>query len=370
MQCKFLEHGISINYDHVIRPCCDWRYNADYAAKNHISQIDPAVWLQSLATDRDILNTGQWPKNCNLCQIKETAGDSFSLRLNGIQAYSHYQSGDITLEIRPGSVCNFACQTCWPAASSRVMNYYQQVGLLDTQPVAGSLHNFEFLSPVRDRIRDVVLLGGEPFYDPSCRTFLDWASQNLTAKITMFTNGSHVDWDFVANYPGQLNLVFSLDAVGAQAEYIRYGTVWSDVLSNFTRARSELEDITVNVTTSIYNYLYLPPLVELLVQPWPSTVTWGVATTPMFTMAAIQARDPIARSLERCLDLIDKADIPRDQKSHAHNALAALRIQVDSVPYQESLADQLRDFVIKMDQVKHCRLADHCAELAKLIKLH
>ena len=43
-------------------------------------------------------------------------------RIHRLLALQYIPTDDITLEIRPGNTCNFACQTCWPEASSRVHN--------------------------------------------------------------------------------------------------------------------------------------------------------------------------------------------------------------------------------------------------------
>ena len=122
MKCKFLEHGMAIGYDHVVKPCCEWTQDSEWNRQNHISQVDLATWHQSpqVIQIRDQLAQGTWPDPCRLCAQVEQNGRQDSMRGNGLSAYVDHQDQDIVLEIRPGSVCNFACQTCWPAASSRV----------------------------------------------------------------------------------------------------------------------------------------------------------------------------------------------------------------------------------------------------------
>jgi hypothetical protein len=183
MKCKFLEHGIAIGYDHVVKPCCEWIQDPEWNQQNHISQVDLETWHQSpqVIQIRNQLSQGTWPTACRLCAQVEQNGRQDSVRGNGNHAYADYVDQDITLEIRPGSVCNFACQTCWPAASSRVAQYHHQAGLVNIKTVnSNSIDDFEFLRPIADRIRNVVLLGGEPFYDPSCGKFLAWADAKST----------------------------------------------------------------------------------------------------------------------------------------------------------------------------------------------
>ena len=368
MKCPFLQHGLAIAYDHVVKPCCEWKYDQDYAARNHVSRIDITQWRQQMVQVQDQLSQGQWPQSCDRCRINEQLGTS--LRLNGINAYQHYDHDEITLEIRPGSVCNFACQTCWPEASSRVARFYQQAGIGSGSTAVQSLRDFDFLLPMRDQIRDVVLLGGEPFYDPACREFLHWAQHNLQSRLTMFTNGSQVDWNFVDSYRGKLVLVFSLDAVGKPAEYIRFGTDWSRVLANYQRSLAcDRIETRVNVTTSVFNYLYLLPLLHLLGHEWPSVVTWGEPRQEMFLSSAIQQREPMLESVSQCLSIVNSSHIEPDQRSHARTSLEGLITKITQTEYRAQVHNDLKKFVHDMDRVKHIRMRDHCPELANLLQI-
>ncbi len=164
MKCKFLEHGIAVSYDHVVKPCCDWTYDKVWADQNHISKVDLLTWHQSpqIIQIRQELDQGTWPTQCQQCARIEQQGRQDSGRGNSLQAYADYQDQDITLEIRPGSVCNFACQTCWPEASSRVAQFQHQAGLIDINRInSDSITDFEFLQAIAHRVRNVVLLGGE-----------------------------------------------------------------------------------------------------------------------------------------------------------------------------------------------------------------
>jgi organic radical activating enzyme len=222
MECKFIKHGIALSYDQVVKPCCNWRLNNAWPKQNHINQVDLSTWHQSTQVLHTLteLENNAWPTACGKCKEFEAHGRGDSIRGNGNHSYQHYQDDDITLEIRPGSVCNFACQTCWPAASSRVAEFHSRAGLIDIKNVdSTSLDNFDFLLPIRDRLRDVVLLGGEPFYDKSCLKFLKWAKEHLTANITMFTNGSRIDFDFLNVYNKQV-LTYP-DALFITSDYIK-----------------------------------------------------------------------------------------------------------------------------------------------------
>jgi hypothetical protein len=365
MDCKFLKHGVAFTYDHIVRPCCEWTQDAAWDQQNHISQVDLKNWHQSpqVIQLRQQLDQGIWPSGCQRCAVLENQGRQDSLRGNGHSAYADYTGQDITLEIRPGSVCNFACQTCWPAASSRVAQYHHQAGLVDIKTVKNTpIDNFDFLLPITDRIRTVILLGGEPFYDPSCKKFLTWAAENLRADITMFTNGSHVDWAWVDSYPGQITMVFSIDAIGAAAEYVRFGTDWPVVNNNFIRAQQHPRiELRVNVTMSVYNYHLIEEVIEFLIPQWPKVVSFGVPTrlnlrhlteisTPM------ENRQEIIASLERAVDHVLSSNIEKGQQQNAVNAIRSVIANLSDNNFEQLQFDKLKQIVIKLDQVKRINI--------------
>lgn len=355
---------MAIGYDHVVKPCCEWTQDPAWDQQNHISQVDLATWHQSpqVIKVREQLAQGTWPDPCRLCAQVEQNGRQDSMRGNGLSAYVNHQDQDIVLEIRPGSVCNFACQTCWPAASSRVAQYHHQAGLIDIKSVdSNSIDNFEFLLPIADRIRDVLLLGGEPFYDPNCRKFLAWAEQNLQASITMFTNGSHVDWSWVDAYPGRITMVFSIDAVGTPAEYVRYGTDWPQVLANYRRAQQHPNvELRVNITMSVYNYHLIPDVIGLLIPQWPTVVSFGQPRQLHLTEIAIPTanRPELIQALQSTVDQLLAADIEVDQQHNAVNAIRGVIAKLSQANYDSVQWNRLREFVCKMDQVKRINIVD------------
>ena len=365
MDCKFLEHGMAIGYNGAVKPCCEWSYDQEYIKLNHYTLVDLSTWHQStaIADARQKLSNNEWPDSCRRCAKFEQQGRVDSVRGNGASAYAHYQPNDITLEIRPGSVCNFACQTCWPAASSRVAQFHHRAGLIDIKTLDSSaIDDFDFLLPIASRIKNIVLLGGEPFYDKNCLKFLQWATQHLTADITMFTNGSTVDWAWVDNYPGHVTMVFSIDAVGRPAEYVRFGTEWPVVESNLFRARNHPKiQARVNITTSVYNYYHIVDVIDLLTEHWPSVVSFGVPHEKYLLESTIPLayRPAIMKRLQQAISKIQQATIESGQKHNAVNALKSIMNNLHTLPWDQAEHSKLCEFVAKMDRVKKIKLSDY-----------
>lgn len=373
MQCKFITNGIAISYNHVISPCCTWKGPDSWKDNNHLSNTSLINWHSrpELLQLKNLLDQDIWPSSCKSCKNIEDQGRFDSMRGNGNHAYQSYNESDITLEIRPGNVCNFACQTCWPDASSRVSQYYHQANLIDIKNInSKSIDNFDFLLPIAHNIKDVVLLGGEPFYDKSCKKFLDWALENLDSRLVMFTNGSHVDFDFLKAYPTKITLVFSIDALGRPAEYVRFGTVWKQVLENYNRAKTlDNVDVRVNITCSVYNYAYLGGLIEFLCMDWPSVVSFGAPNTLYFleSTVPVQLRADLIEQLQNAIHTIWHSNISTDQQHNASNALDAILQNLKTKEWDQLQHQALCKFIKKMDQVKQINAAEYSEFLQKLL---
>jgi len=373
MECKFIKHGIALSYDQILKPCCEWKRTPSWNEKNHYKNIKIENWHQSTQTmeHQKLLENDQWPQSCVRCQQVENQGRDDSMRGNGNNSYADYVDGDITLEIRPGNTCNFACQTCWPEASSRVAQYHSQAGLIDIKNVdSRRFDDFDFLLPIAGRIKDVVLLGGEPFYDKSCLKFLKWTQQNLQSHVMIFTNGSMIDMNFLQSYAKKLTIIFSLDAIGKSAEYVRPGTIWPDVLANYRTVKSLSNiEVRVNITCSAYNYWHLEDLLNLLCEDWPSVVTFGQPHQDWYKESVIpyNLRPQLIERLTLALDKIACTDIESGQKNNSLNAITSIIANLNQLDFSNNNHNTFCDFVKRMDRVKQLNALDYCDFLSKIL---
>lgn len=365
---------MSIQYDGVIRPCCTWVVDEKWKKENHYTKINNIEnWHNSpqVVEKREMLERGEWPSNCVNCKNAEESGRNDSMRGNGNNAYYHYDEKDITIEIRPGSVCNFSCQSCWPEASSRVRHFMDKAGLIDKNEVdSSSITNFEFLSPVSHRIKDIVLLGGEPFYDKNCLKFLRWAVENIDANIMIFTNGLYIDYDFIESYKSNITLILSIDAVGDPADYIRYGSDWNKVRENYFKVRKYNHvEVRVNITTSVYNFCYLEELLDFFREDWPDLVTFGYAHEPHLqpNVIPLEKRPKIIQSLERIPNKIWKSDIHEDQQHNTINAIVSIINKLKHDTFNLEQYTYLCSYIEKMDRVKKISIKSYCPELYEIL---
>jgi organic radical activating enzyme len=114
---------------------------------------------------------------------------------------------------------------------------------------------------VSDNINDVYFAGGEPLLIPDHYEILQHLIDNNKSNISVRynTNLSVLSYKnkYVIDYWKQFNNIrvgASLDAMGKHAEYIRNGTVWSDIEQNFNTIHKECPHIDIIVTSIINVY--------------------------------------------------------------------------------------------------------------------
>jgi sulfatase maturation enzyme AslB (radical SAM superfamily) len=245
------------------------------------------------------------------------------------------------------------------------------LGLIDIKKLESQkFENFDLLLPIASRIRDVIVLGGEPFYDKSCKRFLTWAKKNLSVNLMMFTNGSLIDWDFLNTYTGKITLIFSLDAIGRPAEYIRFGTVWSTVFENFQKVQQlKNVELRVNITTSFYNYIYIEGLIDMLCQEWPTVVSFGSPKQDYYNESSVPLdyREEIIQSLERAIKSIVMANIELGQKQNAVNTLTTHVSNLKNIAWRPENYQHIKDQTQGLDRVKGVNIANYCEFTARML---
>jgi organic radical activating enzyme len=370
-----MTNGIAMQYNQILKPCCS--FNPKW--KHTIGNTDLSNWHKSIEIQNlvSLMDNNIWPDECSQCKNHESQGIS-SMRQKGNNSYNDYDDSDITLEIRPGNICNLACQTCWPEASSRVISFYQQANLLTRKQVVSiPLKNYESLLSIKDRLKNISILGGETFYDKNCLNLLKWLiKNNFTSTITIITNGTNVDFDLLEKYKHKIKLVFSLDAIEKPSEYIRYGSKWDIVKQNYLKSKtiSNIET-RVNITLSTYNYCYLPSLIDFLIEDWPSVVSFSRATIQDNTnymdesIIPLEFRDKIISDLNESLKKILKSSIELNQKLHAIHNIKNVVDNLKNYKWDNEGYEKFKEFVKKMDAVKMINFNEYCQSAAVMFDL-
>jgi sulfatase maturation enzyme AslB (radical SAM superfamily) len=174
------------------------------------------------------------------------------------------------LELRTSNLCNFKCRMCNSASSSEIAREVKE------NPILGmfSMYDTETLSYTPEQsldelkklalegIETLCFTGGEPFVIKQYYDFLDiLIERGLTEniRIDVFTNCSVYNPKFIERIAKfrKVRFVMSLDGVGAAAEYIRKGTIWSTVEENALNYAKMREPFQLFFNTAISPYVLL-----------------------------------------------------------------------------------------------------------------
>ena len=161
----------------------------------------------------------------------------------------------------PGSICNLACVTCGPDASTR---WQRELGM----PVApGNPREIDQDTVYRiKQMTGIVVGGGEPVLNFSTETLL--SNLNPDQLISIHFNGTVLPRQSFLDKSGQLQnirYVFSIDGVGKRFEYLRWPAKWDQVVDH---APDNVE-FGLNITISQLNKLYYTEILDWVKQTIP-----------------------------------------------------------------------------------------------------
>lgn len=289
--CIHSYSGISItSFDGKLRPCCKYKTTDDTPTlfdSVSLNNLHETAYYKNLQSQ---LDSGVFPQGCVSCQRDEQAGIESTRQHTAehiFQKSSLFVKNTIQdLEIGLDFTCNMMCRMCgasasskWAQAKSVLYEFDENEIHLDHvyNPKQYSLykHQFKKVFENTDLTKAVHLRleGGEPFYSKNLEWFIDKLDREIENKdrffISIFTNGSIFPSDHLLYKLKKfnLNVTFSLDAVGKLAETIRWGIDW-DTIESVVKKWRAVADVCTNITlatsttVSLLNVNGLKPLID------------------------------------------------------------------------------------------------------------
>jgi organic radical activating enzyme len=353
----FVEGFSGIDSDY--RNCC--------AANPQISSLPGQTFSEWQKDSRLIefkqrMYTDQWLAECHGCRHEEeNIGSSFRTIVNNqVSIDKNFGVWPSRWNLKFGNICNLACWTCNEHASSVIAQHKKTINILPANFVNPE-EQFKLLWPGLEQdvlksyqyhdIVTLVLLGGEPMYNKTVAKFLsnliDLGLASRT-KLEFHTNGTKINtalidkdiWNYVC-------IFVSLDAVGRKAEWLRYGSCWTDIEENIKFYKSVADYIEVDCILSILNINDLPALDQY-------------CQSIDLPLKIMLLHDPKFMSIINWINnkLIINNRI--DQFEHYYNL-------VGSAPVDTSLT-QLRDYINQFKSIRHS-LKDCDPHLANILGL-
>ena len=183
-----------------------------------------------------------------------------------------------------GNVCNLSCYMCRiKDSSSRIR---QTEKLMEIDPEFGEMLEYDKLTydmkhggvnynviedikKLAPKIEKIYIIGGEPFIMPRHYEVLDSLIEIGQAKniiLKYHTNLTKLEWkgnhifDYIKEFYG-CEINWSLEALGEQNDYIRFGSNWESNLENYHKIKDHAK-VWANVCASSLSILSLDKTIE------------------------------------------------------------------------------------------------------------
>lgn len=269
--------------DSNVLPCCVADQKLPMGSINDQSVADIFRSAKFNKLRKNMLD-GRQSKECNRCYLKEDAGivsdrqshnarwalSKTDLNPNG----TIDQFSPVYLDIRLNNICNFKCRMCSGYYSSSIAQENANLfGNTDSTKLTMSsneknlaLHEIIQYLPHAEKI---YFAGGEPLLAPEHYKILNALVDcgNTDLEITYNTNFSSLSYKDISvtelwSKFSNVTVMASLDAIGPVAEYVRHGTVWSDIEANLDTVKTQCPHVNI-IVTSATGLLNVSSLIEL-----------------------------------------------------------------------------------------------------------
>ena len=264
--------------------------------------LEKLFYSQSMQQLRADLLAGKQPGNCQDCWITESHGQTSyrqrQLAVSSKPLLTNWIDNPVirSLDIKPGTVCNFKCRICSSDASSKHAEEqirFSQNLKDDTQARLKAQQGqwFEDSTEFADKLIDLLpnienfdFYGGEPFLLKQLTRLISTAvSQDHAGHIRLHfnSNGSIFPTHLIEFWDRfkEINLALSIDSVGARFELERGGS-WDLVKNNIKQfAKLNLPNLKCYLFPSIniQNVLYIDELYD-----WAESN--GLEVTPNYVL--------------------------------------------------------------------------------------
>ena len=233
---------------------------------------------------RTQFRNGERPAGCQSCWQEEDAGKT-SKRQNSLYKMKKSledwtPNSEPTLrfiDFKLGNVCNLKCRICGSWSSSKwaqeELDYGENpVALKNLKEGGWPKRNPQFFEDLKEDLEHVEYFeftGGEPFMIKNHFKILEYCVEKGYAKnqdIHYNTNGTQLPpreiFDLWKHFK-HVEIAFSIDDVGEQFEYQRYGANWKEVnynLNQFKIYQNSNMDFQICSTVNIFNIFSLAKL--------------------------------------------------------------------------------------------------------------
>lgn len=295
LYCALAFNSISFGPHGGSRPCCavDTYYWSETTNKLSAYDNELLPWFNNkdMVDLRQDLLDGKWNPICNLCKIREDAGQSstreiFNHTLNELEERTgkdwHETTAEIDnldniflLDITVGNKCNSACLMCNSSASTLWLK--EQTDLNGGRPpwkMDPMWFADEHVPNLADNLPNmsaIQFVGGEPTINEDHVALLERLIEQGRAKdisLGYVTNLTNISKELIElwHHFGTKHITISVDGVGKVNEYQRYPFTWQKVVSQLENIKNITNTgeffVGLSLTVTSMNILNLDEVIE------------------------------------------------------------------------------------------------------------
>lgn len=235
--------------------------------------------------------TGKQNKECTSCyrheeqgitSARQFANREFAHTFDEVLPYTDLTTGELAefhmkyYDIRFSNICNFKCRTCGSGFSSQWEHEDLKSGVHHAREIPKN-NNKDFLKDVVEQIdfmEVAYFAGGEPLITEEHYILLEEMIRRKRTNIKLRYNTNLSNFKFKnkdllglwKHFTHKIDIYASIDHFGKRAEYIRHGTDWGVVETNFLAAREkDFINLQINTVLSVFNYLTIYEFYEYLI---------------------------------------------------------------------------------------------------------
>lgn len=213
-------------------------------------------------------------KNCSYCykledsgivspRITESAEWANRLQLTNVTDLKTIKN-PVYYEIRASNKCNLQCRMCDPESSHLIENEYNELGI--TNAKTRTFVDFDVINFTN--LQKLYIAGGEPLIDKNFYSFLKRCIKNKVTDFELIvnTNATKLNSTFkkLIKHFNNFQFTMSLDGLERINHYIRWPSVWDEIIDNINYCVNNGYTVTFNVTVSIYNVSLLYDILHFI----------------------------------------------------------------------------------------------------------
>lgn len=250
-------------HDDSIKPCCHYR-----GSIGKVSDGLSTEWFNQKATNiRDTWLADQPTPSCGVCDV---GPESFSYKKwkNNVYSKNFTFLHDIDVEspqlpsvfhINLNNTCNLSCRMCAPSNSSKIFQIVRKVpeleqylrqakppAKIDIETLRGTFKNAEF----------VTFTGGEPMLNEDTLTIIKMIEEESTSlRHVGFTTNMTIINDVILaaldSLDASIHISISVDGPPHIQEYVRHGTIWTEMVDNLRYITTKFPRFILSVNTTV-----------------------------------------------------------------------------------------------------------------------